>query len=331
MNLKQLPYFIAISEAESLSAAAEVLKVSQPNLSLYLSKLEAELKTELFTRNKKKLVLTTAGWVYLDAAKRMLDIQSQTLHNIEQEIGGKHESVYVGTSGTRGAVMIAKTYSQFIRRYPGHKLNVVELLGAQTKDAILKGQISLWFGGFFNMNTPGMQYIPFMVEELVLAVPVYHQLAHLAEKNTGELISIDINLFKDSPFALAGEGTEVGKASDKLFADAGLKPTVVYRSGVTSMINSAAKAGMGIGVVLASYAEPCPELVYFRIKSSPLMHLCALHKTELALSEPERYLLYLQIKVSEERAGYKIFRNEYVDAILAEFDSANGFKQNAAI
>lgn len=329
MNLKQLPYFLAISETGSLSAAAEKLNVSQPNLSHYLSKLEHELKTELFTRNKKKYILTCAGRIFLDAAKRMLDIQSQTINSIEQEIGGSLESIYVGTSGTRGAIMIAKTYRQFISRYPGYKLNVLELLGAKAKEAMQSGQISLWFGGFFSMTMPGMQYIPFMVEELVLAVPVYHQLAHLADKDSGIFTTVDINLFKDSPFALASEATEVGKASERLFLDAGFTPTVVYRSGVTSMINSAAKAGMGIGVVLASYAEPCPELVYFRIKSTPLMYLCALYKSGCDLSEPERYLLYLQIKISEETSGYRIFRNEYVDAILTEFDSKNGITANS--
>ncbi len=325
MNLKQLPYFIAISETGSLSAAAERLKISQPNLSTYLSGLEEELATELFTRNKKKFCLTTAGRVYLEAARRMLDIQSQTALSIQQEICGTTDSIFVGTSGTRGAVMIAKTYSQFLSRYPKFKLNVVELLSSQTRDATNKGQISLWFGGFFNMNMPGMRCIPFMVEELILAVPVFHQLAHLANKDISNLTSIDIGMFQDSPFALAGEATEVGKASEKLFSNAGFTPTVVYRSGVTSMINSAAKAGIGVGIILASYAEPCPELVYFRINSTPLMHLCALHKSDYALSEQERYLLYLQIKVSKERAGYKIIRNEFVNGILNEFDSENAF------
>lgn len=320
MNLKQLPYFIAISEAGSLSAAAGKLEVTQPSLSLYLSKLEDELKTELFTRNKKKYLLTPAGTIFFEAARRMLDIQSQTYRSIEQEIGGKHENLYIGTSGTRGTVMIAKTYKQFVSRYTEYKLNVIELLGAQKKDAISKGQISIWFGGFFNMSMLEMHYIPFMVEEMVLAVPIYHQLAHLANISANDLESIDVNVFKDSPFALANESTEVGKASAALFTNAGFTPTVVYRSGVTSMINSAAKAGMGIGVVPASYAEPCAELVYFRIKSSPLMYLCALHKAERVLSEAERYLLYLQIKISQESVGYRIFRNEYVDAILAEFD-----------
>ncbi len=327
MNLKQLSYFIAISDTGSLSAAAEKLNITQPGLSQYLSKLEGELKTELFTRHKKKYLLTPAGFIFLEAAKRMLDIQSQTLHSIEQKINGSQKSIYVGTSGTRGAVMIAKTYGQFISRYPEYKLNVAELLGAQAKDAISRGQISLWFGGFFSMTTPGMRHIPFMVEELVLAVPVYHHLAHLATNNSELLTSIDISLFKDSPFALASEATEVGKASASLFADAGFIPTVVYRSSVTSMINSAAKAGIGVGVVLASYAEPCPELVFFRIKSSPLMHLCALHKAERSLSEPERYLIYLQIKITEESTGFKIYRNEYVNALLAEFDSENGQTQ----
>jgi DNA-binding transcriptional LysR family regulator len=296
MNLKHLPYFIAIAESGSLSAAAERLGISQPTLSKYLAGLEDELKIELFSRRKKRLFLTPAGKIYFDASRRMLDIQSQTMHNIERKLYGSDEVLVVGTSGTRGAIMLAKAYRFFAMRYPKVKLNILELNSAQQREAILNNQKSISFGGNFSLNTmPGIRYIPLMREELVLAVPIYHPLAHLADKNPNDLTSVDIEMFQDAPFALATESTELGIASERLFLNAGFSPTIVYRSAITAMITSAAKAGMGIGVILASYAEPCAELVYFRINSSPRMYLCALHKSNHTLSEMERYLLYLQI------------------------------------
>ncbi len=321
MNLKHLPYFIAIAESGSLSAAAERLRISQPTLSKYLTGLEDNLKTEMFSRRKKRLVLTPAGRIYFDASRRMLDIQSQTLHSIERKLYGSDEVLVVGTSGTRGAVMLAKAYRLFAVRYPKIRLNIIELNSAQQREAILNNQISMSFGGIFSNNTTGIRYIPIMLEELVLAVPVYHPLAHLAGKNPKVLNSVDLEMFQDAPFALANETTELGLASERLFLNSGFMPTVVYRSGMTAMISAAAKAGMGVAVILASYAEPCPELVYFRINSSPKMYLCAMYKANHVLSEAERYLLYLQILAGEEKPGFVRDINEKTSEIISEFEN----------
>ncbi len=328
MNLKYLSYFIAIAESGSLSAAAERLGISQPTLSKYLAGLEDELKAELFSRRKKRLYLTAAGRIYFDASNRMLDIQRQTLHIIEQKLFGSDDVLVIGTSGTRGAVMLAKSYRSFMSRYPKTKLNIIELTSAQQREEILNNQISLSFGGIFNLDAPGISYIPLMQEELVLAVPVYHPLARLAGDDPKVLKSVDIELFQDAPFALANETTELGLCSKRLFLNAGFTPIVVYRSGITAMITSAAKAGMGIAVILASYAEPCPELVYFRIDSSPKMYLCALHKSNHVLTEAERYLVYLQVLAGEEKPGFVRDINEKTSDIISEFENVVNLPAN---
>lgn len=53
MDTKILEYVIAIAEEKSLSKAAERLYLSQPALSQRLKKLEDELGTPLFLREKK--------------------------------------------------------------------------------------------------------------------------------------------------------------------------------------------------------------------------------------------------------------------------------------
>lgn len=63
MELRVLRYFLTVAQAESISAAAEVLHVTQPTLSRQLMELEAELGTKLFARGRKKrrMALTEAG------------------------------------------------------------------------------------------------------------------------------------------------------------------------------------------------------------------------------------------------------------------------------
>lgn len=82
MNLQSMEYVIAISEEKSLSRAAERLLISQAALSQHLKKLETELDAKLFERRQGMLVLTDAGRVYVNGARRVLDLYNKALYRI---------------------------------------------------------------------------------------------------------------------------------------------------------------------------------------------------------------------------------------------------------
>ena len=84
MNIKTLSYLVAIAETGTLSGAGKKLGISQPTLSAFLSNLECELGIDLFVRNKKQMIPTPAGRIYLDASRKILAAQQQTLQSIHQ-------------------------------------------------------------------------------------------------------------------------------------------------------------------------------------------------------------------------------------------------------
>ncbi|HBY32138.1 MAG TPA: transcriptional regulator, partial [Bradyrhizobium sp.] len=61
MDFRQLRTFACVAELGSLSKASDTLRVAQPALSRQIKLLEHELRTELFTRNGRGMVLTDAG------------------------------------------------------------------------------------------------------------------------------------------------------------------------------------------------------------------------------------------------------------------------------
>jgi DNA-binding transcriptional LysR family regulator len=68
MELRTLRYFIAVAETGSLSAASQVVRVSQPSLSRQLAALEKELGLGLFDRTARGLVPNSAGRQFLAIA-----------------------------------------------------------------------------------------------------------------------------------------------------------------------------------------------------------------------------------------------------------------------
>ena len=94
MELRVLRYFLTVAQAESISAAAEVLHVTQPTLSRQLMELEAELGTKLFARGRKKrrMALTEAGSRLRWQAEEILALADKTLASFQggtEEVAGE--------------------------------------------------------------------------------------------------------------------------------------------------------------------------------------------------------------------------------------------------
>ena len=61
MNLMRIKYFVEVAKWGSFSKAAQMLYVSQPNLSRQIALMEQEVGFELFHRTGKTIQLTRAG------------------------------------------------------------------------------------------------------------------------------------------------------------------------------------------------------------------------------------------------------------------------------
>ncbi len=72
MNQKQLEYFISVAKHRNFTKAAEEFFISQPGLSHQIRALEQDLGCELFTRNTRSVILTPAGEMFLEDAKKIL-------------------------------------------------------------------------------------------------------------------------------------------------------------------------------------------------------------------------------------------------------------------
>lgn len=91
MELRSLRYFCSVVEAGSLSAAAAQLRLTQPSLSVAISRLESEVGVPLLTRSPRGVEPTSAGRYLLDVASRVLgdvDEISATLRRFGDGLAG---------------------------------------------------------------------------------------------------------------------------------------------------------------------------------------------------------------------------------------------------
>ena len=84
MDLRQLRFFVAITEERNFTRAAEKLHIAQPAVSVAIRNLEEQLGLTLFSREGKKIGLTAEGEVFLGHAREILG----KVQNAEREMGG---------------------------------------------------------------------------------------------------------------------------------------------------------------------------------------------------------------------------------------------------
>ena len=123
MELRVLQYFLAVARAESITAAARDLHLTQPTLSRQLGELEKELGKPLFSRGSRKITLTEEGRLLRKRAEEILSLVGRT----EQEIGQSHIAgdIYIGTGETQGVRLLAKVAAQLQEDYPGVHFHLV--------------------------------------------------------------------------------------------------------------------------------------------------------------------------------------------------------------
>lgn len=326
MNLKQLPYYIAIAETGSLSAAARRTGVSQPAISGYLQELEQELGTPLFVRSRRRMQPTAAGQVYLDMARQVLALQVRTRTQIGARRSQKRQTIRLGLSPHRGAQALAALYPQFIKRYPQIELQPVESYVHDAISRLRQGSLELSFSTAVpDLAEPGLHYLPMQNEEIVLALPAFHRFAFFASRDVTAAPQLDLAEFRDIPFVLMSPDSTVGQVSQRLFACAGFEPVTVFRSDNVVMVNDMVRAGAGAALIPAYYARPLEEVVYFRLKQPGYLTFCAAWRAGRHLPEAERYLIYLKVKAYDEknlRTLTDFIQTDELQSILQEFDPA---------
>ena len=78
MELRVLKYFLTVAREGGLTAASEVLHVTQPTMSRQIQELEEELGQRLFVRTTRSMALTPEGMLLRKRAEEILEMAEKT-------------------------------------------------------------------------------------------------------------------------------------------------------------------------------------------------------------------------------------------------------------
>src|SRR6266851_7155283 len=121
MEMHPLRVFLTVANEKSFSRAAEKLLRTQPAISLSIQRLEVEMGEKLIDRSAKDLLLTDAGKVVLDYARRFENLQRE-LENSLAEMRDKSAGRLAIGANESSTLYLLDHIERFRKKFPRVKV-----------------------------------------------------------------------------------------------------------------------------------------------------------------------------------------------------------------
>ena len=175
MDLRQLRYFVAVTECGSISSAAVVLHVAPSAISRQMHRLEEHVGGALLKRSASGVELTDSGFVLLERARFILSEIESTTNDISTFSRGMRGTVRLAASASVGRTLYVPLVQRFHVLYPQVQLALAESTTDEMLRSLATGTLDL---GIVSEPEPQENLVltPLMREDTVLMCPVGHPL-----------------------------------------------------------------------------------------------------------------------------------------------------------
>ena len=125
MNTRHAQLVLAVVREGSFTAAAKSLFVTQPTLSKQIRQIEQQLGQPIFERSTTPVSLTPAGQIYVQSARRFLQIEAQMNESLAALSGRQTGLLRLGLPMQRADELLPQVLPEFQSAYPDVRLQAV--------------------------------------------------------------------------------------------------------------------------------------------------------------------------------------------------------------
>ncbi|MGW2312583.1 LysR family transcriptional regulator [Actinomadura luteofluorescens] len=251
MELRQLEYFVAVTEEAGFTKAAARLHVAQPGVSAQIRQLERELGQPLLDRSGRTVRLTEVGAAVLPYARAALAAVEGARLAVDELTGLLRGHVTIGTIDWIRSLDLPGMLAGFHRDHPDIEITVVQEDSATLTEGLRTGRIDLAFLSLGAGPPEGLATRVVIEQDLVAAVARTHPLARRS--------TITLRALAEENLICLPRGTGLRSVLDGAFADAGLRPRVAFEAGEPPVLAEIAAHGLGVAVLPESAARDRPD------------------------------------------------------------------------
>ena len=262
MEHRRLKFFVAVAEELHFTRASTRLRIAQPHLSQEIRRLEREIGVELFVRTKRSVRLTSAGDIFLQHARGVLDASVNAVLAAQCAKRGEVGRLKLGFISTAAHGVIPKAIARFREAYPDVELVLTELNSDEALEALRAEQIDLCLLFPPRSFDPAIDIEPAWLEPLVAILPANHRLANRRR--------IALQQLKSEPWVL-WRREFASRLHDEIIeacAAAGFEPRVTQRVRRAATAVSLVAGGIGVTLLPITIARlGIAGAVYRRLRS----------------------------------------------------------------
>lgn len=252
MELRQLKYFQAVGQLNSITKAAAQLNISQPSLTVAIRNLEEELGVTLFERRYRKISLTPEGVMFMKHVDDVLLRIQDSLREITDYRLKRAGSVKIGIPPMIGVFLLSYVLGKFRTLHPEFELTILERGSLSILRLLEKGKLDIGFV-MIGEEIAGVEVVPVVKSELLLCLPKEHPLAGLPK--------VPIEALKDQRFILLKEDTYSRKLIIEECERNHYSPNIIFSTRQTQSIINLVEQGAGISFLIDVVAKKQPNIV----------------------------------------------------------------------
>ncbi len=239
----------------TLSAAAEVLHVSQPALSKAVRHCEDRLGYPLFLRRAGRLVPTAQAEELLPEVERLFR-EMQGLKALARELGGGGGGVLrIGATSSLAVSAVPKAIAALRREHPAARIVFHLLPVSELAEALVARRIDLGVA-LSPIGLPGLETSEIGTTSCVVLIRTQHPLARRKQLGPKHLAG--------EPEIGFGSWLDFGRSLDAAFEQAGIERRVAIEVGTTLSAMALVREGAGVAVVDGLSARDLPPGVVAR-------------------------------------------------------------------
>ncbi|MFR5634142.1 MAG: LysR family transcriptional regulator [Monoglobales bacterium] len=276
----EMEYVYTVYQERNFTKAAERLYITQPALSIAIQKIEQKIGMPLFDRSTRPLSLTAAGEAYIGLIQETenleMDFQCR-IHDFKELNCG---IIRMGGSHYLNAYILPDVLSEFMKKYPGIQVDLVEASSAQLSEMLSARKVDLTFNCNRELIEKFERY-PAFQDNILLAVPEQFSVNQRLEGKAlraSDIIKkvhlhencprVSIEQFSDVDFILLQPGNNLYDRTKIMFQNAGMKPKIKML--VSQLVTAYHLADSGIGAAFISdllVTRKEDRLLYYKLDS----------------------------------------------------------------